>query len=183
MAIVENSKTKLTYEDYVGFPEDGRRHEIIDGDHYVTPSPSSYHQLLSVSITAQLFTQVRSSGMGQVLPAPIDVFLSQVDIVQPDIIVILEEHTSIITKKNIQGPPDLVVEILSPTTSDRDRNLKKSLYQRAGVREYWIVDPDAKHVEQYVLEDNGQYAARGRHDDEITAQALPGVKVDLAKVW
>lgn len=187
MSIVENSRTKLTYEDYVGFPDDLQRHEIIDGDHYVTPSPVSYHQLVSGDLFVGLYRPIQEAGRGKVISAPMDVLLSRVDIVQPDIIVILEGNTSIITEKNIQGAPDLVVEILSPSTSARDRNLKKALYERVGVREYWIVDLDNKRIEQFVMNDDGKYDDAGEHDssgdDKISARFVSGVTVDLTKVW
>lgn len=183
MSIIENSKTKLTYEDYVGFPEDGRRHEVIDGDHYVTPSPSSYHQSLSLRLAAALLDLVERPGHGRVFTAPMDVLLTKVDIVQPDIMVVSKKNAAIITEKNIRGSPELLVEILSSSTSDRDRNLKKSLYQRSGVREYWIVDPDRKRVEQHVLASHGAYDFVGEHHDTVSAKTFAGLAVDLGKVW
>ena len=116
MSIVQDSRIKLTYEDYVRIPEDGKRHEIIDGDHYVTPRPFVYHQTVSGRLFVQLFRQVEERELGRVLCAPMDVLLSEVDIVQPDIVVVLKRNASIITKKNIQGSPDLLIEILSPST-------------------------------------------------------------------
>ncbi len=183
MSTVENSRTKLTYEDYVGFPDDLQRHEIIDGDHYVTPSPLSYHQLVSGDLFVGLYRQIYEAGLGRVISAPMDVLLSRVDIVQPDIVVILESNASIITEKNIQGAPDLVVEILSPSTSARDRTLKKALYERVGVREYWIVDLERKRIEQFVLNAEGRYGSAGEHEDEISARFVSGVTIDLTKVW
>ena len=185
MSIVENSRMKLTYADYVGFPDDLQRHEIIDGDHYVTPSPLSYHQLVSGDLFGSLYRQIREAGLGKVISAPMDVLLSRVDIVQPDIVVILESNASIITEKNIQGAPDLVVEILSPSTSARDRTLKKALYERVGVRKYWIVDLEKKRIEQFVLNAEGKYDSAGEHEheDEISARFVSGVTIDLTKVW
>ncbi|MCZ6793598.1 MAG: Uma2 family endonuclease [Planctomycetota bacterium] len=184
MSIVENSKIKLTYDDYVGFPEDGQRHEIIDGDHCVTPSPSSYHQSILSRLHYQLFDQIENTGRGRVLPAPMDVLLSKVDIVQPDILVVLEPRTIDITPKNVQCAPDLIVEILSEATADRDRRLKKSLYEKSGVAEYWIVDPESRAVEQHVLKKaTGRFEDRGSFRGELSAEALPDVRNDLRKVW
>lgn len=183
MSIVENSRIKLTYEDYVGFPDDGKRHEVVDGEHCVTPSPSSYHQTLVMRLSHQLYGQVEEAGKGRVLPSPMDVVLSKVDIVQPDILVVLEPRTAGITPKNVRCAPDLVVEILSETTADRDRHLKKSLYEKSGVAEYWIVDPDARTVEQYVLGESGRYEKRGPFHDQFSVEKLPEVRIDLEKVW
>ncbi len=189
MSIVQDSRIKLTYEDYVRIPEDGRRHEIIDGVHYVTPSPVFNHQSVSGRLFVQLFHQIDESGLGRVVNASMDVLLSEVDIVQPDIVVILERNSSIITEKNVQGAPDLLIEILSPSTSGRDRNLKKTRYQRFGVSEYWIVDPEAKQVEQFALDADGVYESLGKHDSlgkedaEITSAVATDVKIDLTKVW
>ena len=141
MAIVENSRFKLTYEDYIAFPDDGQRHEIVDGEHVVTPSPKSYHQTLLMRISAQLFDQIDKQGMGRVLPSPMDVRLSTVDVVQPDILVVLEPRTHIIEEDYVSGAPDLAIEILSKSTANRDRGIKKTRYERLGVAEYWVVDP------------------------------------------
>ena len=183
MSIVQDSRIKLTYEDYVRIPEDGKRHEIIDGVHYVTPSPVFNHQSVSGRLFVQLFHQIDESGLGRVVTAPMDVVLSEVDIVQPDIVVILDRNSSIITEKNVQGAPDLLIEILSPSTSARDRNLKKIRYQRFGVSEYWIVDPEAKQVEQFTLGDDGVYESLGKHHVEITSAVATDVMIDLTKVW
>jgi len=182
MSIVENSKIKLTYEDYVGFPEDGQRHEVIDGDHYVTPSPELYHQSLSGRIFVQLFRQIEEAGQGRVVSAPMDVLLTKVDIVQPDIVVLLKAN-EIYAAKNIQCAPDLIVEILSPSTSSRDRTLKKSLYERCGVPEYWIVDPENKVLEQRVLSSEGTYELQDEHREAFDCATIDGVHIDLRKVW
>jgi Uma2 family endonuclease len=174
--------TKLTYRDYVHFPEDGKRHEIIDGEHYVTPAPETYHQKLSRKIQFQLFQQIEERGLGEVYNAPTDVELSDADIVQPDLVVILAAKQRIVTPKKVKGIPDLVVEILSPATKGRDRRLKRELYRRVGVPEYWIVDPDEHVVEQHLLQAS-RYRLVGRHTTRVTFRGLEGVVVDLARVW
>ncbi len=184
MSILENSRFKLTYEDYVAFPEDGQRHEIVDGSHCVTPSPSSYHQSLIVRLCYQLYEKVERRGKGRVLAAPMDVLLTPVDIVQPDVLVVLEPRTAEIKEKNVQCAPDLIIEVLSAATATRDRQLKKSLYERTGVGEYWIVDPDAKAVEQHVRAESGRpYELKGIAGDRLIATALPDVCVNLNEVW
>ncbi len=189
MAIVENSRIKLTYEDYLTFPDDGQRHEIVDGDHVVNPSPSSYHQTLVTRICVQLFLQVEKAGLGRVLVSPMDVRLSTVDIVQPDILVVLEPRTEIIEEKCVRGAPDLAVEIVSESTARRDRGLKKARYEKFGVTEYWVVDPDlrepnASEVVQYAIDrDTERFASRGKFREEIRAEILPGLRIDLTAVW
>jgi Uma2 family endonuclease len=183
MSIYADSRLKLSYEDYVGFPDDGRRHEIIDGVHHVTPSPDSFHQTLVMRLAYPLYVQVDLMDRGRVLPSPMDVVLTPVDIVQPDILVVLAPKTRHITAKNVECAPDLVLEILSESTRDRDLRLKKSLYERTGVREYWIVDPEAHAVEQLTLDAHtGRFSSHGTFREEVVSEAL-GLRVNLREVW
>ena len=177
-----NGQTKLTYNDYLGFPQDGKRHEIIDGEHFVTPAPDTYHQTVSRRIQFQLYRQIEETGLGEVYNAPTDLQFSDTDVVQPDLIVVRAAKKRIITPKKIRGTPDLVVEILSESTGAVDRGLKKELYQKAGVPEYWVVDVEDHKVEQYALE-KGVYALVGKHAEAVSFQQVPGVVVDLSKVW
>jgi Uma2 family endonuclease len=172
---------KLGYREYCCFPDDGRRHEIIDGDHYVNPAPSTYHQTVSRRLQHQLYTQIELTGRGVVYNAPVDVQLTDHDIVQPDLVVVLTSRMQMITPTKIKGVPDLIVEILSPSTASNDATLKKQLYERVGVAEYWIVDPDNHTVEQLVLAD-GRYERRPAAD-AIPLSILEGVAVRLADVW
>lgn len=172
---------KLGYREYCCFPDDGRRHEIIDGDHYVNPAPSTYHQTVSRRLQHQLYTQIELTGRGVVYDAPVDVQLTDHDIVQPDLVVVLTSRMQMITPTKIKGVPDLLVEILSPSTASNDATLKKQLYERVGVAEYWIVDPDNHTVEQLVLAD-GRYERRPAAD-AIPLSILEGVAVRLADVW
>jgi Uma2 family endonuclease len=182
MTTESHSRTKLTYADYRLFPADGRRHEIIDGDHYVNPAPGTYHQLVSGRLYVQLSNAIASPGLGEVYPTPIDVQLSEHDVVQPDLVVVLEARRTIVTPTKIKGAPDLVVEILSPSTAETDRTQKLHLYERAGVPEYWIVDPEEHVVEQYVLRE-GAYALAGSQDRDLVWLGLPDVRIDLTTVW
>jgi Uma2 family endonuclease len=182
MPIRTESGIKLTYEDYCLIPEDGRRHEIIDGEHFVSAAPVPYHQTLSRRIQFQLYTQVEEQGLGEIYDAPIDVEMSRTDIVQPDLAVILNRSKHLVTRVRIQGAPDLVVEILSESTSRLDRGKKKERYARAGVPEYWVVDGGARIVQQFVLAEQ-EYELAGEHGERVSFLALPGVCVDLTKVW
>ncbi len=174
--------SKLGYEQYVQFPSDGRRHEIIDGEHLVNPAPSPYHQLVCGRLYRQLCSQIEDQGLGQVFFAPVDVQLSLHDIVQPDLVVVLNARKHIITPRKIKGPPDLIVEVTSESTAQLDRGLKKDLYQRAGVPEYWLVDLDEHELWQYVLSAEG-YQVQGPWPQQVQAQQVPQLRVDLTGVW
>lgn len=170
-----------TYEDYAKLPEDGLRHEIIHGEHFVNPSPSTQHQHVSKRLQYQLYTKIELAGLGVLYDAPIDVQLSEFDIVQPDIVIILNENVRKITPTKIKVAPHLVVEILSPSTSGNDRTIKKDLYERSGVNEYWIVDPYEQQVEQWILRD-GKYAIETQAK-VIRLSFVSDVEVDFETVW
>jgi Uma2 family endonuclease len=131
---------KLTYADYEKMPTDGFRHEIIEGEEYMTPAPNPDHQTIVGNAFRLVANHVVTRNLGRVFVAPTDVVLGKHDIVEPDIFFIARKHLSIIGPNNIQGAPDLVVEVLSPSTAGQDKGSKSALYERAGVREYWIVD-------------------------------------------
>lgn len=171
-----------TYADYCRIPEDRNRHEIIDGRHFVTPSPGVSHQRASVGLTIAIGVKVKGQRLGQIFSAPLDVHLGRGTVVQPDLVVVHRRNLVVIGDKKITGVPDLVVEILSPSTSRRDRLVKKARYERAGVREFWIVDPDTRVVEQYVLR-RGVYGPPVVCKDEVRLRILRGVTIGLAEVW
>lgn len=182
MAIIVNSQTKLTYEEYVLFPDDGKIHEIIDGEHHMTPAPGTYHQTVSRRMQFQLYEQIEKKGLGQVYDAPTDVELSRIDIVQPDIVVVLAERTRIISPARIIGPPDLVIEILSDTTREKDETLKFTLYQSAKIPEYWLVEPQGQDVKKFVRSED-RFVLAGTFHDEIEFTGPAGVTVNLREVW
>src|SRR5262245_26772724 len=126
---------KLTYEDYLRIPDDGKRHEIIDGVHYVTAAPFIRHQRLVMRLSLCLGVHVRDHGLGELLAAPTDVVLSPHDIVQPDLLFISSERSAIVEDKNVQGAPDLVIEILSERNRRLDEVIKRQAYERFGARE------------------------------------------------
>jgi Uma2 family endonuclease len=141
--------TKLTYEDYLLLPEDGQRHEIIDGEHYVNAAPASRHQHISLNLTLALGLHVRTFRLGQFFYAPFDVVLSPVDVVQPDLVFISNERLHLLGDANLQGAPDLAIEILSPSSRRIDEGLKRKRYDLFGVTEYWIVDGELEVVKIY----------------------------------
>ena len=173
---------KLSYSEYRLFPADGKRHEVIDGDHYVNPAPSPQHQQISWRIASQLDSLIVRPGHGIAFSAPIDLQLTPHDIVQPDLIVLLGDQKRLVTPTKIKGVPALVIEILSASNAQYDRELKRELYERAGVPEYWIVDPDEHLVEQLLLE-SGSYRLLGAESERVEYRGLEGITVDLTEVW
>jgi Uma2 family endonuclease len=151
---------RWTYADYAALPDDGNRYEIIAGVLYMTPAPGIGHQSVSARMVTFLVTHVEFAGLGRVFAAPVDVELTPDTVVQPDIVVVLSASLHRITPSRIIGAPDLVVEILSPGTAGYDRREKQDAYARAGVGEYWIVDPGAQTVELLTL-DQGRYRSHG----------------------
>jgi Uma2 family endonuclease len=177
---------RFNYDDFLLFPDGGKRHEIIDGDHFITPSPNTKHQRIAVKLTAVLETFLRLSRAGTVFAAPFDVILSDEDIVEPDLLFVSAARAAIITEKNIQGPPDLVVEILSAGTRKTDEVVKRKVYERYGVREYWIVDPELEAVKIYRLTDQGYVRAAelAREANEtLSTPLLPGFQTPLADIF
>lgn len=174
--------TKMDYSHYVCFPSDGKRHEIIDGEHYVNPAPSTYHQTLSRRIQFALYSIIELQHLGQVFDAPVDLQLGDHNIVQPDIVVVLAKHQHIITPTKIKGTPDLIIEILSQSTIENDQILKRRIYEAAGVPEYWIVDPFEHTVTQLIRGSQGTFKAT-MQDKLVVASILPNVSVGLSRVW
>lgn len=144
-------KMRFTYEDYLSFPEDRHRHELIDGEHFMTPSPNFKHQRISARLENILYNFVDKYKLGVVLDAPMDVILSEFDVVEPDIIYISNQNRGIITERAIEGVPDLIVEIISVSSRKMDKVIKKKLYEHYGVSEYWIIDPEIDLLEVYKL--------------------------------
>jgi Uma2 family endonuclease len=164
-----------------------RRYELMDGELCMMPAPTTIHQKVSQNIEFLLVQHVRAMHCGQVLHAPVDVVLgegSRRDVVQPDVIFVASARAAIITPPEIVGAPDLVVEILSPGTEDRDRGYKRTLYERSGVREYWIVNPDEPSIEVYRLSPTG-FAAPVRYGpaDVLVSAAVPDFRLPVVEAF
>lgn len=142
---------RLNYDDFLALPDDGQRYEILDGDLHMSPSPKAAHQRIVGSLYACLREHVTTHSLGEVFVAPFDVILTVNDIVEPDIVYVSNEQSSIITEDNIRGVPDLLIEVLSPSNIERDTRDKRNLYARCGVPYYWIVDPAERTVTELKL--------------------------------
>jgi Uma2 family endonuclease len=182
-----SSGLKLTYDDFVLFPDDGKRHEIIDGEHCVTPSPNTAHQQISLNLVLAIGGWLEHHPIGRLFHAPYDVVFSDFDVVEPDLLYVSTERAAeILTEKHARGAPDLVVEIASPGTRQRDETIKRRLYERSGVREYWVVDPDVDVVRIYRRE--GERFGRAielTHEagDVLLTPMLPGLELPLARIF
>ena len=176
-------KVKLTYKDYTNLGDE-KRYELIEGELYMVPSPGSYHQTVLLNLLDFFRAYIKKKKAGVVFCAPLDVVLAPNDVLQPDVLFISKGRMDIVTENNIQGAPDLVVEILSPGTLERDKIVKKHLYEKHGVKEYWIVDPVGKLVEVLTLKEEGfEFFGTFFLDDQLSSPLLKGLKVPLKEVF
>ena len=172
--VTKKPKVRYTYADYCQLPDD-TRYELIDGEFYVVPSPGANHQWSSFKLARWMADFVESRLLGVVYIAPFDVILSDHDTLQPDILFVAADRQHIITARACEGPPDLVVEVLSPSTSRRDLVLKRERYARFGVREYWLVDPAARSIEVLTWQE-GAFHSQGIYAGDMVpvSAVLPG---------
>ena len=176
-----------TYEEFLSLPEGGPfRYEIIDGDLCMTPSPNTRHQEISRNLSGFFWSFLKTRPVGRSFSAPYDVVFSKdpLQVVEPDLVFVSKDRLSLITEKNIQGVPDLLVEILSPSTESSDRRVKHSLYERFGVPEYWIVDPATNTIQVFRLVD-GRYPDPLEYDksDRLESPLFPGLSIPLSEVF
>jgi Uma2 family endonuclease len=183
----------LTYEDLCRLPDDGMRHELIDGELYVTPAPRLKHQRVASNLAGHLFMYLRERPLGRVYSAPVDVVFNDTNVVEPDILYISREREERqATERYLRGAPDLVVEILSPSTKYVDFGVKLHLYERFGVPEYWIIDPEEENTKIYRLE-GGQLLLRTKlsrgagtapaSETMLSTPLLPGFQVSLDEIF
>jgi Uma2 family endonuclease len=173
------SRIKFTVNDYMTTPPD-KRYQLLDGELILAPAPAMYHQTLILRLASILHRFVAENDLGRVWLAPCDVVLSNFDVVQPDILFVSHDRSSIVTEVNVQGAPDLVVEVLSPGTQQYDRGYKRTLYSNHGVREYWLVDPEAQTVEVLTVSGQGLApAATYQWGQELVSPMLAGPSIEL----
>lgn len=171
--------TRLTYEDYLKTPDD-ERYELLDGALIVPPAPNTAHQSVQAELGWRMAQFVREGRLGHLFFAPTDVVLSRTDVVQPDLLFISSERVDIITPANIQGAPDLIVEIRSDSTAERDESFKRQLYADCGVKEYWLVDPEAATISVLLLGENAyEKAATYTAGQTLTSPMLDGLFINL----
>lgn len=183
MAPTVIEKRKYTSEDYLKTPDD-ERYELIEGELLMTPSPIPRHQRISGRLDFELRKFVTENDLGEVFYAPCDVFLDNENVVQPDILFISKDRLNIIGKKNIEGAPDIVIEIISENTAYRDLVQKKRVYAKFGVKEYWIVVPGEELIEVYILKNNTfiLYKTYSK-DGTLESLYLKGLKIELKSIF
>jgi Uma2 family endonuclease len=178
---------KLTYDDFLLFPDDGKRHELIDGEHYVTPSPNLKHQRISGRLFWALESHLRMHPVGEVFYAPLDIVLSAHDVVEPDLFYISHQRAAeVLTPLHARGAPELVIEIASKGTRKRDETIKRRLYEREGVSEYWVVDPELDAIR--VFRRAGDRFERAleltsERRDVLTTSLLPGLEIEVTRIF
>ena len=181
----KHPKVRYTYDDYCELPDDGNRYEVIDGVLYMAPAPNPRHQRILFNL-AVLFAPFVMGGnaLGEAFFAPIDVIFASEDIFQPDLIFVSRDRLHIITDRGLEAAPDLVVEVLSPSTRSKDLNLKRRRYAHFGVPEYWPIDPETRNIRALDLS-GGEYLERGTYGigDELTTPLIPGLIIPVAKVF
>jgi len=183
MAIAIPKKKKYTYEDYVKLPE-GAPYQLIGGELIMTPAPTPYHQRISRKIEFLLIEYVEKNELGEVFDAPIDVYFEETETYQPDIIFISKERLNIISETKIKGAPDLIIEILSPATAYYDLGRKYEVYEKNGVKEYWIVHPERKSIEIYQNQE-GQFKLIqiAKEKDTVNSSLFKDFELNLEKIF
>jgi Uma2 family endonuclease len=179
---------KITSAQFLLWPDDGKRHELIEGVHYVTPSPNLRHQELVGRLHVAIFNFLATRRhLGRVFLARLDVVMSDHDVVEPDLLFVAGDQQSILTEANVQGPPALVVEVLSPSTRRRDEGIKRRLFDQKGVREYWLVDPKNCRVSICRRSGDGSFpivsTLSAAADEQIETPLLPGFELSLSELF
>lgn len=182
-SMVETRINKLTYEDYLKTSDD-ERWELLDGELLMVPGPNTAHQTVTGNLFIRLSIFVKERGLGRVFVAPFDVILSLHNVVQPDVLFVADNQRSILTDANVKGAPALVIEVMSPSTSARDHAVKRNIYARNGVGEYWLADPDTKTVSVMVLEGD-EFREVGAYGlgDVLISPAMPGLDLDVQDIF
>jgi len=181
------SATKLTYDDFVLFPDDGQRHELIDGEHYVTPTPYLSHQRIVGNLFFLIRSYIETHAVGKVFGSPLDVMFSKFDVVEPDLLYVSNERApELLGGDWVSGAPDLVVEVASKSTRKRDNTVKYRLYERSAVLEYWTIDPKAAIVRIYRKSGNvfdRPIELSLERGDVLVTPIFPGLQLPLADIF
>ena len=181
--MVETRPATLTYDDYLMTPGD-ERWELLRGELIMVPGPNTAHQRITLNLVRFLSAFVEENALGEVFISPYDVVLSRTNVLQPDIIFVSSDQQSIITDANIQGAPALVVEVISPSTASKDREVKRGIYAETGVGEYWLVDPDARTISVMSLQDKDfREVANYGAGEVLSSPTLEGLVLDLTRIF
>ena len=178
------TKIVLTYEDFAALPDDGKRYELHEGELSVTPSPGRRHQTILGRLFVLLTLHVRATGNGEVFVSPFDVIMTNVTVVEPDIIYVDNERLYTVSERGVEGSPTLAIEIISPYSKQIDRRRKMALYATHDVTWYWIVDPNARTIEAYRLEGSAYRPdAKLEGVEPRSLPPFPDLPLDPAAIW
>lgn len=183
--VLPQKPVPFTYREYCLLPDDGKRHELIEGEFYVTPSPGTNHQTVSRRLQQILMQQLEDTGIAQVFNAPMDLILDDATCVQPDLFIVRSTRSDLIKPHAIVGAPDLVIEILSPSHPGNDRFLKRGVYARFHIPEYWIIEPEFGFVTvlRSGVPDKYDLEARFNREATLTSEEFPELAVPLPRVF
>ena len=182
--IVRPNAPPLTVAEYRNLPETGPRYQLIEGDLYMAPAPNRFHQDISRNLVVLFANYLLRHPIGVLYDAPFDVYLTDFDVFQPDLLIVLNENRKILTDAGAEGAPNLVVEVLSPKTRQLDLVNKKRVYARMGVKELWIIDPDKKEVAIYRFDqDPTDPVATLSGEMEVSSPLLPGLAIALPDIF
>ena len=178
------STHKMTYDEYCLLPEDRNQYELFDGELVMTPSPTRNHQKIAGRLYARLLDHVEKNGLGEAYIAPLDAIFDPYTVLQPDILFVSKERQAEVEKERIEGTPDLVVEVLSPSTFHKDLRRKMTVYSRFGVQEYWVVDPEMKTIELYCQGEKGlDLARRFSAEETFESRLLSGFRIGVGNIF
>lgn len=175
--------TAITVHDYMAMPQGPPYHQLIDGELYLSPSPSWKHQDIALNIATKIRHYMETDDVGRVFVAPLDVCLTEINVYQPDVFFFSHSRKKILGERCIEGAPDFVVEILSESTAHLDRGHKRKIYARTGVKELWHVDPELKQVEVFHLKESVDAPATYSDKEKFTSKFFPGLKFSCAEIF
>jgi Uma2 family endonuclease len=184
---VRSAPSRMTYQDLLRLPEDRLRHELIEGEHIVSAAPTLRHQLVAFNLAFAISAFVRPRALGKVFMAPVDVLFSQFDVVEPDVLYVSKTNAPRLRERYVEGAPDLAIEVLSPSSARIDKVRKLRLYERHGVREYWLADPATDTLEVYRLTARGGLALQASLShaagDVLETPLLAGLRIALSEIF
>ena len=174
----------ITAQDYRDLPEGGPRYQLIEGDLLMAPAPTTTHQKILLRVAFILQQHLEDHPLGELMLAPFDLYLTDINVYQPDLVFVARESAALVRKDGIHGGPELVVEILSPSTRQFDLGPKKRIYARCGVLEFWALDPDTRRVEVFDLRaSESEPAGTFREGDEFSCRFFPGLSILTTKLF
>ena len=174
---------KLTVDDYLAMPAGGPYYQLVEGELFMSPSPERYHQDISRNIEFLLLKYLEEHPIGKIYDAPLDVYLSKHNVVQPDIFFVAKERYEILTAAGAAGAPTLVIEILSPSNRQLDLENKRKVYARCGVEELWIIDPEDHSLALYRLQENAENSVIYREPSTFSSTVFTGLEISLTEIF